>query len=168
MEGPPNVIGCNEIFSPPVANLFHPTTTAVPSSSDHFIPIRRNSSITAPSVQSSLSSDGRITPVKFDSSNSKKNGEFAWKQQLEDNERKEAAQNRKIVAEQSVRVADCTLRISDCMERLVSNNQEEMSKVVDDKPNNLKTEMLSTMNTKLDSFLNQIGQMLNRGNNNNN
>jgi hypothetical protein len=54
------------------------------------------------------------------------------------------------------------------MERLVSNNQEEMSKVVDDKPNNLKTEMLSTMNTKLDSFLNQIGQMLNRGNNNNN
>jgi hypothetical protein len=47
-------------------------------------------------------------------------------------------------------VADCTLRISDCMERLVSNNQEEMSKVVDDKLNNLKTEMLSTMNTKLD------------------
>jgi hypothetical protein len=54
------------------------------------------------------------------------------------------------------------------MERLVSNNQQEMSKVVDDKLNNLKTEMLSTMNTKLDSFLNQIGQMLNRGNNNNN
>ena len=64
MEGPPNVIGCNEIFSPPVANLFHPTTTAVPSSSDHFIPIRRNSSITAPSVQS--------TPVKVDGSNAKK------------------------------------------------------------------------------------------------
>jgi hypothetical protein len=28
--------------------------------------------------------------------------------------------------------------------------------------------MLSTMNTKLDSFLNQTGQMLNRGNNNSN
>ncbi len=54
------------------------------------------------------------------------------------------------------------------MERLVSNNQEEMSKVVDNKLNNLKTEMLSTMNTKLDSFLNQTGQMLNRGNNNSN
>jgi hypothetical protein len=65
-------------------------------------------------------------------------------------------------------MADCTLWISDCMERLVSNNQEEMSKVVDDKLNNLKTEMLSTMNTKLDSFLNQTGQMLNRGNNNSN
>ncbi len=94
--------------------------------------------------------------------------EFAQKRQLEDNERKEAAQNHKVVAEQSVRVADCTVRISECMERLVSNNQQEMSKVVDDKLNNLKTEMLSTMNTKLDSFLNQIGQMLNRGNNNNN
>jgi hypothetical protein len=54
------------------------------------------------------------------------------------------------------------------MERLVTNNQQEMNKVVDDKLNNLKTEMLSTMNTKLDSFLNQIGLMLNRGNNNSN
>jgi hypothetical protein len=65
-------------------------------------------------------------------------------------------------------VADCTLWISKFMERLVTNNQQEMNKVVDDKLNNLKTEMLSTMNTKLDSFLNQIGQMLNRGNNNSN
>jgi hypothetical protein len=74
MQGPLNDIGCNDIFSPPVANLFCPTTTAIPSSSDHFIPIRRNSSITAPSVQSSLSSDGIITPVEFDGNNSKKDG----------------------------------------------------------------------------------------------
>jgi hypothetical protein len=70
MQGPPNDIGCNDIFSPPVANLFRPTTTAVPSSSDHFILVRRNS----PSVQSSLSSDGRIIPVKFNGNNSKKDG----------------------------------------------------------------------------------------------
>jgi hypothetical protein len=108
------------------------------------------------------------TKTKFDQDQKNREVEFARKRQLEDNERKEAARNRKIVAEQSVHVADCTPRISDCMEHLVTNNQQEMSKVVDDKLNNLKTEMFSTMNTKLDSFLNQIGQMLNHGNNNSN
>jgi hypothetical protein len=40
------------------------------------------------------------------------------------------------------------------MESLVTNNSQEMSKVIDDKLNNMKTKML---NTKLDSFLNQVG-----------
>jgi hypothetical protein len=108
------------------------------------------------------------TKMKFDQDQKNKEAKFARKRQLEENEHKEAAQNCKIIAEQSVRVADCTVRMTDCMERLITNNSQEMSKVIDDELNNLKTEMMTTMNTTLDSFLNQIGQMLNRGNNNSN
>jgi hypothetical protein len=43
MSGPPedNNMDCNELFSPPVANLFHPPTTPLASSSDHFVPLRK-------------------------------------------------------------------------------------------------------------------------------
>jgi hypothetical protein len=38
--------------------------------------------------------------------------------------------------------------MTDCMERLITNNSQEMSKVVDNKLNNLRTEMMTTMNTE--------------------
>jgi hypothetical protein len=65
-------MSCNEIFSPAVANLFHPHTTPLAASSVNFILVRRNSSIAAPSLKSSFSSDGRITPLQVEGNTSKK------------------------------------------------------------------------------------------------
>jgi hypothetical protein len=55
--------------------------------------------------------------------------------------------------------------MTDCMEHLIKNNSQEMSKIIDDKLNTMKTEMLTTMNTKLDLFLNNIWQMHHANNN---